>query len=331
MKPTDSGFDVEETHPSLEKELADAREGWFGCRVMLKDAEQKIRLLASESFKANAALRDVTEERDEARAKLAALTVYGDEELCKECWQVRLNSETLLVPKTWGELSTPQRDAFRASFMHAVASTLAKVRERVEAVPVEELAKVSLATHRTFPKWDELGDPRKETWCKEAEAIRARLLSSITQDEKPKEAPSPDPDGWIVHVPGLPMPCDGEMLVEVKLVSGVASDVPVKASKYYWRNIQGSSIAFWRPAQPAPEEFVPLGPGDFKPGCAIRHKTWASEGSFLMANVAPKTVCGWINSNLQEVSYKELAESWEISFDNGETWDDAKKPASKKP
>ena len=77
-------------------------------------------------------------------------------------------------------------------------------------------------------------------------------------DSAPKpETPSPDADGWIEHRPGDAMPCDGEMMVLVKLRNGSTWDVPDRADWWAddsemsdcWRSENSSAaIIAWKPA-----------------------------------------------------------------------------------
>jgi len=77
-------------------------------------------------------------------------------------------------------------------------------------------------------------------------------------DSAPKpETPIPDADGWIPHRPGDAMPCDGGMMVLVKLRNGNTWDVPDRADWWAddsemsdcWRSENSSSaIIAWKPA-----------------------------------------------------------------------------------
>lgn len=61
----------------------------------------------------------------------------------------------------------------------------------------------------------------------------------------------PDADGWIPHVPGDPMPCDGTSIVEVRFKCGKKHKSMVAADEFDWEwEGKNFSIVAWRPAQP---------------------------------------------------------------------------------
>jgi hypothetical protein len=78
------------------------------------------------------------------------------------------------------------------------------------------------------------------------------------EGEKQNAAPQPDADGWIPHVPGDPMPCDGNLLVDVKIQNGLKPKGKM-ASCFSWGDIDehgigGVNITAWRPHQPQPKQ-----------------------------------------------------------------------------
>jgi hypothetical protein len=91
------------------------------------------------------------------------------------------------------------------------------------------------------------------------------------EGEKKNEAPQPDAGGWIAHKPGDPMPCDGELLVDVKIQNGLKPKGKM-ASCFSWGDIDehgigGVNITAWRPHQPQPnaDSWIPHVPGDPMP------------------------------------------------------------------
>ena len=89
-----------------------------------------------------------------------------------------------------------------------------------------------------------------------ADAVLVHLDGTGPTAPKP-ETPSPDADGWIEHRPGDAMPCDGGMMVLVKLRNGSTWDVPDRADWWAddsemsdcWRSENSSAaIIAWKPA-----------------------------------------------------------------------------------
>jgi hypothetical protein len=72
------------------------------------------------------------------------------------------------------------------------------------------------------------------------------------EGEKQDSKPQPDADGWIPHVPGDPMPCDGYLEVDYKMRIR-ESQFPSKAEVLDWGSGKTSEITeiiAWRPHQP---------------------------------------------------------------------------------
>lgn len=95
--------------------------------------------------------------------------------------------------------------------------------------------------------WSERGDGFRLTWEDE-------------RQHDPKK-PQPDADGWIPHVPGDPMPCDGDLEVDVKFVDGDISNQNAARSAVFWNDDpynnwtgdkcpKDAQIIAWRPHQP---------------------------------------------------------------------------------
>jgi hypothetical protein len=71
------------------------------------------------------------------------------------------------------------------------------------------------------------------------------------EGEKQDSKPQPDADGWIPHVPGDPMPCDGDALVDTRFKCGQESTGKELAKNFDWKwNGKSFAIAAWRPHQP---------------------------------------------------------------------------------
>jgi hypothetical protein len=65
-----------------------------------------------------------------------------------------------------------------------------------------------------------------------------------------------DPDGWIPHVPGDPMPCDGDLEIDYKM-RWKQAEFPSFARRIDWGICNGASsaeIIAWRPHQPQPKQ-----------------------------------------------------------------------------
>lgn len=97
-------------------------------------------------------------------------------------------------------------------------------------------------------------------WLAAVDALNAR---NLLQDLAPAApTPQPDADGWITHNPGDPMPCAGDLLVEVRCLDGGERDWIEKAEWYstdvgrsnWWTGkgmaCTGTQIIAWRPYQP---------------------------------------------------------------------------------
>jgi len=88
--------------------------------------------------------------------------------------------------------------------------------------------------------WMETGDGFRLTWEEE-------------RQHNPQK-PQTDPDGWIPHVPGDLMPCNGDAVVDVKFNCGKVN-VGNVASYWGWRSGDCDyNIAAWRPHQPQPKQ-----------------------------------------------------------------------------
>lgn len=112
---------------------------------------------------------------------------------------------------------------------------------------------------------DKQRDPKKPQSDKsESEKFREFMKDKDPNDywkmirgywtEKQTSKPQPDPDGWIPHVPGDPMPCDGDAVVDVKFNCG---KVNAGNAAWVWGWLGGNcdySIAAWRPHQPQPKQ-----------------------------------------------------------------------------
>jgi hypothetical protein len=105
--------------------------------------------------------------------------------------------------------------------------------------------------------WSERGDGFRLTW--EDDTPHPEWVDApheVTQHKLQTNGSKtqPDPDGWIPHVPGDPMPCDGEMLVDV-MMSGYEDNVGTPADVWSWRKDQGCyNIEAWRPHQSQPKQ-----------------------------------------------------------------------------
>jgi len=70
------------------------------------------------------------------------------------------------------------------------------------------------------------------------------------------EKPQPDPDGWIPHVPGDPMPCDSHDLIDVRFCDGEGDVGGSYAAHWCWDIFthKESEVIAWRPHQPQPKQ-----------------------------------------------------------------------------
>jgi hypothetical protein len=69
----------------------------------------------------------------------------------------------------------------------------------------------------------------------------------------------PDPDDWIPHVPGDPMPCDGDIEVDYRMRGTLKDEYtrPSEASFLDWGDCLdcgAAAIIAWRPHQPQPKQ-----------------------------------------------------------------------------
>jgi hypothetical protein len=90
--------------------------------------------------------------------------------------------------------------------------------------------------------WMERGDGFRLTWGDDT--------------PNPEWEPQSDPDGWIPHTPGDPMPCDGDALVDYRMRVKQA-DFPSSARYIDWGicdGISAAEIIAWRPHQPQPKQ-----------------------------------------------------------------------------
>jgi len=93
-----------------------------------------------------------------------------------------------------------------------------------------------------------------------------RIISGegiIAWRQQPKLIKQPDPDGWIPHVPGDPMPCDGDAVIDVQFTTG---DVSHDHEAYIWKDgfwdnwtgidcPDSDQIIAWRPHQKQPPPY----------------------------------------------------------------------------
>jgi Domain of unknown function (DUF5664)/Domain of unknown function (DUF4406) len=94
--------------------------------------------------------------------------------------------------------------------------------------------------------WMETGDGLRLTW---EDAVDWNPPEAAT-----KEYPDSDPDGWIPHVSGDLMPCNGDVVVDVKFNCGKVN-VGNVASYWGWRAGDCDyNIAAWRPHQSQPKQ-----------------------------------------------------------------------------
>jgi hypothetical protein len=90
--------------------------------------------------------------------------------------------------------------------------------------------------------WSERGDGFRLTWGDDT--------------PNPEWEPQSDPDGWIPHTPGDPMPCDGDALVDYRMRVKQA-DFPSSARYIDWGicdGISAAEIIAWRPHQSQPKQ-----------------------------------------------------------------------------
>jgi hypothetical protein len=103
-------------------------------------------------------------------------------------------------------------------------------------------------------------------------------LDLVNYEPQPKQ---PDADSWIPHIPGDPMPCDGDLVVSVKLRNGEIRPKPLKAKEWVWEAWgelarSPAEIIAWRPhkrplPQPQPEEWAEE-KAAFAAGKVIQHR-----------------------------------------------------------
>jgi hypothetical protein len=115
-----------------------------------------------------------------------------------------------------------------------------------------------------LPGWEKSKGARAERSVAEWAGLRVGYLWMETGDDfrltweeewqhDPKK-PQPDPDGWIPHVSGDLMPCNGDAVVDVKFNCGKVN-VGNVASYWGWRGGDCDyNISAWRPHQPQPKQ-----------------------------------------------------------------------------
>jgi hypothetical protein len=81
---------------------------------------------------------------------------------------------------------------------------------------------------------------RVGSMCSTAEALVREALEALGP---------PKAGDWIPHTPGDPMPCDGNLLVEVRFERGLIDDGFPAKSWVWGRQEGGYSIVAWRPAR----------------------------------------------------------------------------------
>jgi hypothetical protein len=90
-------------------------------------------------------------------------------------------------------------------------------------------------------------------WLAAVDALNVRnLLADLAP--APQSAPDADAEGWFTHNPGDPMPCAGDLLVDVVFADGACS-MSVRAFRWsegpydWWvcPKHDGNQIVKWRP------------------------------------------------------------------------------------
>ncbi len=178
------------------------------------------------------------------------------------------------------------RDAAKA----AISATLADAVKRLEGVSLSELL-MTQAEEESKARSKDSGD----AWACSIEAVRARLIAALREGEKVQ----PDPDGWIPHVPGGPMPCGPDELVHVKLRCGLSNDAPTNANVFTWDNLKGKpgEILFWRPARTTPPIPPDLGEVVYETISAKAHFRFSKE----LCNTVAQSVLAAANHQLAAV------------------------------
>jgi hypothetical protein len=115
-----------------------------------------------------------------------------------------------------------------------------------------------------LPEWENSKGARAERAVAEWAGLRVGYLWSERGDgfrltwgddtPNPEWEPQPDPDGWIPHVLGDLMPCNGDAVVDVKFNCGKVN-VGNVASYWGWRGGDCDyNISAWRPHQSQPKQ-----------------------------------------------------------------------------
>jgi hypothetical protein len=120
-----------------------------------------------------------------------------------------------------------------------------------------------------LPGWEKSKGARAERAVAEWAGLRVGYLNKDSgtgegagewwvewEGEKRDSKPQPDPDGWIPHVPGDPMPCDGEMEVDYRM-RWKQAEFPSFARRIDWGicdGISAAEIVAWRPHQSQPKQ-----------------------------------------------------------------------------
>lgn len=92
-----------------------------------------------------------------------------------------------------------------------------------------------------------LGRQPEEQIARNAVCFSDALLAELDRTTQAK-SPQPNPDGWIPHRPGNPMPCDEETMCRRKYRSGKIGATGM-AGDYSWAEWGGgeTEIVAWKP------------------------------------------------------------------------------------
>jgi hypothetical protein len=132
-----------------------------------------------------------------------------------------------------------------------------------------------------------IGNGRElDEWAADGAYLPGTKSNNDLENYKPE--PQPDADGWIPHIPGDPMPCNNDQIVDVKLGKGTVHIGVQGTEDWQWSafDVGRSSIAAWRPhkSEPQPEEWA-AEKAAFAAGKVIQYR--GSESSMWHDTVIP--------------------------------------------
>jgi hypothetical protein len=118
-----------------------------------------------------------------------------------------------------------------------------------------------------------IGNGRElDEWAADGAYLPGTKSNNDLENYKPE--PQPDADSWIPHIPGDPMPCDGDLVVSVKLRNGEIRPKPLKAKEWVWEA--------WGELARSPAEIIAWRPHK-RPLPQLQPEEWAEEKAAFAA------------------------------------------------